>query len=129
MDLLRSGTEVNDVEAALIDGVVERVREALPPDAATQCEAFVRQYYRWVPAEDLTSRSSLDLYGAALGLWNFAQLRASGVTKTRLYNPQFEQHGWQSTHTVLEIVSDDMPFLVDSVPMELSRHGVGLPLM
>ena len=129
MDLLRSGTELDEVETALIDGIVARVRERLPPDEAAQCEAFVRQYYRWVPAEDLASRSSLDLYGAALGLWKFAQLRASGVAKTRLYNPHFEQHGWQSTHTVIEIVSDDMPFLVDSVTMELSRQGVGIHLM
>ena len=43
----------------------------------------------------------------------------------RVYNPDFEQHGWQSPHTVVEIVTDDMPFLVDSVTMELSRQGYG----
>jgi glutamate dehydrogenase len=128
MDLLRSDRGLNEVESVLIGGIVDRVRERLGPDEATQCEAFVRQYYRWVPAEDLSSRSSLDLYGAALAQWNFAQQRAPGTTKTRLYNPQFEQHGWQSTHTVIEIVSDDMPFLVDSITMELSRQGVGIHL-
>ena len=109
MDLLRSDRGLNEVESVLIDGIVDRVHERLGPDEAPQCEAFVRQYYRWVPGEDLASRSSLDLYGAALAQWHFAQQRAPGTTKTRLYNPQFEQHGWQSTHTVIEIVSDDMP--------------------
>ena len=43
----------------------------------------------------------------------------------RVYNPQFEEHGWQSTHTAVEIVTDDMPFLIDSVSMELNRAGSG----
>jgi len=42
----------------------------------------------------------------------------------RAYNPTREQHGWQSTHTVVEIVNDDMPFLVDSVAMELNRQQI-----
>ena len=42
----------------------------------------------------------------------------------RVYNPQVEQHGWQSTHTVVEVVTDDMPFLVDSVSMSLNRLGL-----
>ena len=52
-----------------------------------------------------------------------------GQAKVRVYNPRLEQHGWQSTHTVVEIVNDDMPFLVDSVSMELNRHGLGIHLI
>ena len=44
-----------------------------------------------------------------------SRTRAPGAAKVRVYNPEFEQHGWQSTHTAVEIVTDDMPFLVDSV--------------
>ena len=40
-----------------------------------------------------------------------------------------EEHGWQSTHTIIEIVNDDMPFLVDSVTMEVNRHGLTLHLI
>ena len=118
-----------ELESELIDAVCERVRERLPPDQATPCEAFVRQYYHWVPAEDLADRNPLDLYGAAVAHWNLAQQRAPGEAKVRVYNPELEQHGWQSPHTVIEIVSDDMPFLVDSVTMELSRQGYGIHLV
>src|SRR5437868_11979251 len=112
-----------DLEAELIDSVVARVRERLPDEQAGPCETFVRQYYHWVPPEDLADRSPLDLYGAALAHWNLARERAPGVANVRVYNPDFEQEGWQSPHTVLEIVSDDMPFLVDSVTMALQRLG------
>ena len=50
-------------------------------------------------------------------------------TKIRVYNPQFETHGWQSTHTAVEIVTDDKPFLIDSVAMELNRRGFGVHLV
>jgi len=46
-----------------------------------------------------------------------------------VYNPRFEEHGWQTTHTVLEMVNDDMPFLVESTRMEINRQGYGIHLM
>ena len=49
--------------------------------------------------------------------------------RVRVFNPTIEEHGWQSTHTIIEIVNDDMPFLVDSVTMEVNRHGLTLHLI
>ncbi len=118
-----------ELESELIDTVCERIRERLPADQQQPCESFVRQYYQWVPAEDLADRNPLDLYGAAVAHWNLAQQRAPGEAKVRVYNPEFEQHGWQSPHTVIEIVSDDMPFIVDSVTMDLTRRGYGIHLV
>ncbi len=118
-----------EVEAELIDAICERIRDRLSEEQARICESFVRQYYHWVPATDLAERSPLDLYGAAVAHWNLMQQRAPGEAKVRVYNPDFEQHGWQSPHTVIEIVSDDMPFIVDSVTMELGRQGYGIDLV
>ncbi len=118
-----------DLESELIDTVCERVRERLPAGQVAPCESFVRQYYQWVPAEDLADRNPLDLYGAAVAHWNLAQQRAPGESKVRVYNPEFEQHGWQSPHTLIEIVTDDMPFIVDSVTMQLGRLGYGIDLV
>jgi glutamate dehydrogenase len=113
-------------DEALIDGVCARLREHLPEPDAEQAEEFVRQYYRWVAPEDLEGKSGLDLYGAALSHLNFAREREPGTSKVRVFNPQFEIEGWQSTHTAVQIVTDDMPFLTDSIGMELNRHGLGI---
>jgi glutamate dehydrogenase len=118
-----------DLESELIDGICERVRRKLPADRITPCESFIRQFYHWVPAVDLSDRSQIDLYGAAIAEWNLAQHRAAAETKVNVYNPEFEHHGWQSPHTVIEIISDDMPFIVDSVTMELGRQGYGIDLL
>ena len=118
-----------DVESALIESVCERVRERVAPEEVAEAEAFVRQYYRRAPAADLKGREPVDLYGAALAHWAFGKDREPGETRVRAYNPTFEQHGWQSPHTAIDVVSDDMPFLVDSVSMELSRRELGIHVL
>ncbi len=117
------------VKDELLDKVLARVREQMPEDQASQVEEFARQYYGWIDAEDLEDRSSIDVYGAAVSHWNFAGQRNPGEAKIRVYNPQFEEHGWQSTHAVVEMVNDDMPFLVDSTRMEINRQGYAIHLM
>ena len=121
--------KVEDVDEKLIEGVCARLRDHLNGSDAAPAEAFARQYYRWVSPDDLAERSQLDLYGAALAHFNLARTRAPGTPKVRVYNPQFDEHGWQSTHTAVEIVTDDMPFLIDSVTMELNRRGFGVHLI
>ena len=122
-------TGTHDVESALIESVCERVRERVPQEEVAEAEAFVRSYYRRAPAADLAGRELVDLYGAALAHWSFGRDRPDGDPLVRVYNPTFEQHGWQSPHTAIEIVSDDMPFLVDSVSMELSRRELGIHVL
>src|SRR5436305_5909180 len=117
------------LESELIDAVCARVRESLPDGRSAPCEAFLRQYYHWVPPEDLAERSQEDLYGAAIAHWAFARERAPAEAKVRVYNPDPERDGWSSPHTVVEVVSDDMPFLVDSATMELGRQGYGIDLV
>jgi glutamate dehydrogenase len=121
------GTE--EIQAERIEGVVALLRERLPDDLAPRVAEFVRQYYAGVAPEDLLGRSVLDTYGAALAHWHLAQQRRPGEAKVRVYTPELEEHGWQSGHTVLEIVNDDMPFLVDSVGGEVNRHGFGIHLV
>src|SRR5688572_12398430 len=115
-------------KAELLDQLAERLRERLDDRSAALADRFARLYYRGVAPEDLIERDPLDLYGAALAHLRFGEHRRPGEAKVRVYNPQVEQHGWQSTHTVVEIVSDDMPFLIDSASMALSRHGLAIHL-
>jgi glutamate dehydrogenase len=115
--------------AAIIHPVLDLVAERLDGEQAGVVAEFVRLYYARTAAEDLEGRDPIDLYGAALAHWSFARSRAPGQPKVRIYNPDFGRHAWQSTHSVVEIVADDMPFLVDSVRMALNRHGLTMHLI
>src|SRR5215212_5272519 len=117
------------VKEEVRDKVSDRIREQMTEDQAPLVEEFARQYYGWVDAEDLEDRSPIDAYGAALSHWSFAGRREPGERKIRIYNPHFEEHGWQSTHTIIEMVNDDMPFLVDSTRMEINRQGYAIHMI
>ncbi len=112
--------------------ITKKVLERVPTREAKgkiQAETFIRQYFSQVDPVDLAERSIDDLCGAALAHLDFMREFKSGGPKLRVYNPQRQKDGWESTHTVIEIVNDDMPFLVDSVTMEVNRQGLTLHLI
>ncbi|HEY1368073.1 MAG TPA: NAD-glutamate dehydrogenase domain-containing protein, partial [Gaiellaceae bacterium] len=113
----------DELKEALLDKTVARVHERLPDGEAAAVADFVHQYYAQVAPEDLLERNPLDLYGAALSHWRLAQRRLPGEALVHVHTPTVEEHGWQSKHTVVAIVTDDMPFLVDSVSMALTGRG------
>ena len=114
------------MQAGLIDNLIDYARTRLTAEQRAQADRFLRWYYSEVDPGDLAERGVPDLYGAALAHLSFARRFAPGTPKVRVYNPAFAEHGWQSTHSVVEIVNDDMPFLLDSVIMEANRHGLTL---
>ncbi len=111
--------------AALIARVLEVVDARLGPQRGI-CGDFARCYLARVDAEELAGRATQDLYGAVVSQWHLATIRQQGQLALAVYNPDVEQHGWQSPHSVVDVVTDDMPYLVDSVTTELSRHGLGI---
>ncbi|WP_266383863.1 NAD-glutamate dehydrogenase [Streptomyces canus] len=95
------------------------------PDSETVL-AFLQRYYLHTAPEDLTGRDPVDIYGAALSHFRLGETRPQGTANVRVHTPTVEENGWTCTHTVVEVVTDDMPFLVDSVTNELTRQGRGI---
>jgi glutamate dehydrogenase len=112
-----------------IESVVAKLHGRFSGERAEGAELFIRHYYEDIAAEDIVGRDPEDLYGAALSLWQFAAQRKPGEAKIRALNPRVEKHGWHSSHTVVEIIHDDMPFLVDSVTMALHRRDLTVHLV
>jgi len=92
-------------------------------------EPFLARYYRHMATEDLLARNGEDLLGAALSHKELAESRPVGTANVRVFTPTVEEHGWSCAHTVVEIVTDDMQFLVDSVISELSRQNRSVHLV
>ncbi len=113
----------------LIRHVQEQVNRRWGRHNARALHDFIEHYYRRVSPEDIAERGVGDLYGAAVSHWNLARHRRSDTPRISVYNPDPEQHGWESTHSVVQIVIDDLPFLVDSVAMALSRAGLTVHLI
>ncbi|MFF3099060.1 NAD-glutamate dehydrogenase [Streptomyces cyaneofuscatus] len=88
--------------------------------------AYLQRYYLHTAPEDLGGRDPVDVYGAAASHYRLAENRPQGTANVRVHTPTVEENGWTCSHSVVEVVTDDMPFLVDSVTNELSRQGRGI---
>ncbi|MFE9452720.1 NAD-glutamate dehydrogenase [Streptomyces sp. NPDC006739] len=88
--------------------------------------AFLQRYYLHTAPEDLAGRDPVDVFGAAVSHYRLAETRPQGTANVRVHTPTVEENGWTCSHTVVEVVTDDMPFLVDSVTNELTRRGRGI---
>jgi glutamate dehydrogenase len=129
MTTTRAETEAELEKSAKIDQVVRAVRSALPAEQAEGAQQLVRRLFSTVTIDDVLSTAEEDLVGAALSLWRFAERRGPGESKVRVFNPSSSEEGWAAKHTVVEIVNDDMPFLVSSISAEIHRRGLDLHLV
>ncbi|MER7269170.1 NAD-glutamate dehydrogenase [Micromonospora carbonacea] len=89
-------------------------------DAAT----LVSRFWRFAPDEELIGFTAEEMLDAARAHRDLAHQRVPGELKLRIHEPDADQH-----HTVIEIVTDDMPFLVDSVTALLNAHHLDVHLL
>ncbi|MEX0916276.1 MAG: NAD-glutamate dehydrogenase, partial [Wenzhouxiangellaceae bacterium] len=108
-----------------IDEVIDQFRVQAPETEV----AFARQFLRHYPATEESEDSAEHQARMISGFFDFLRQRRPGELLIRVYNPSEAEHGWSSTHTVVEMVNDDMPFLVDSVVLALSRLDIGVHLI
>ncbi|MBI1377058.1 MAG: NAD-glutamate dehydrogenase [Frankiales bacterium] len=107
--------------------LLERALATGPDDP--RLGSLVRRYYRHTAPEDLLGRDPVDVLGAVVSHRRTAQDRPQGTAVVHVFTPSVEGHGWSAGHTVVEIVTDDMPFLVDSVTSCLGREGRSIHLV
>jgi len=101
----------------------------LPSAQQKIIEGFAREYFRRLDSEDLAERTPEDLLGGLLSHLQLGQERVPGRAKVRVFSPTAGEDGWGSRHSVIQIVNDDMPFLVDSTTLEINRQGLTLHLI
>jgi glutamate dehydrogenase len=94
-----------------------------PPDA------FLAAYYRDVSDEDIQARDPSQLTEVAFGHRQLALQRSTGSALVRVSTPTFEGDGWSAARSLVQIVTDDMPFLVTSATAELTRQGRAIHLV
>ncbi|NAW68784.1 NAD-glutamate dehydrogenase [Vibrio sp. V30_P3S12P165] len=113
----------------LLEKVYQLIQNQLDPAQQPLVTQLGEHLFSNVAQDDLTKRNESDLYGALVSLWHHITEKDSQALSVRVFNPTVSKHGWQSTHTIVEIVLPDSPFLVDSIKMTLSRLGLTCHLM
>ncbi|MBH0075876.1 NAD-glutamate dehydrogenase [Pseudoalteromonas sp. SWYJ118] len=120
----------NEGQASVIlDNVCKLIQKKVRADNVLLVEKFAKALYSNMSKEDLANRNDSDLYGAALSLWNALEKNTTDDAVIRVFNPEVAKDGWQSSHTIVEIITKDMPFLVDSVRMAMTRENIASHLL
>src|SRR3954447_8752442 len=96
-------------------------------DGAARDE-LIDEYLAAREPQDRDILTPADAAGAVAALLGRGKARAPGQRIVEVGNPSRAADGWQSPHTVVDVVSDDAPFLVDSVSSALARHGYDIHL-
>ncbi|QFG68030.1 NAD-glutamate dehydrogenase [Ornithinimicrobium pratense] len=84
------------------------------------------RFYHHISEEEKEGRDPSQMAAAASSMAELSSGRPSGHAAVRVLNPSAEADGWSSRYTVVQVVVDDMPFIVDSVLGEVARHGYGV---
>ncbi|GAA0203714.1 NAD-glutamate dehydrogenase [Kangiella japonica] len=111
--------------------LLENVQQLSEKQYSKQQAELVKQFssliYSSVSEDEFSERSPTQFFNSISSLWNFIQ-DFDGASKVRVFNPDKKDDGWESRYTVIEINHRDIPFLVDSIRMELNRHGIDVHL-
>ena len=113
----------------LLGKLIDDLAPSLVPEQIASVREFVWQYYSLDTAADLLAANWQDMLGATRSFWQFIQFHDPDLPRIKIINPQFNQHGWHSTHTVVCILHRDMPFVVDSLRMKLNENGLTIHLL
>ncbi len=128
-DRVRKVPRVVPVNDARVADAVDLVRASTPGLAPDTGASFVAAYLDAAEAHDLAVFTPDDVGGAIVAVLRRGRERPPGGRIVHVGNPTREHDGWESHHTVVDVVTDDAPFLVDSVSAALVRRGYDLHLV
>src|SRR5438067_13888418 len=111
-----------------VQAVLALAATSLDAAMRQKVEAVAQDYFRRLEAEDLTERSPEDLLGALVSHLTLGEQRSPGELRLRIFTPG-KADGWATRHSVIQLVNDDMPLLVDSSSLEINRQGHTLHLI
>ncbi|MGB1261373.1 MAG: NAD-glutamate dehydrogenase [Cognaticolwellia sp.] len=120
---------VDGLPSVILSNVAQLIQQKVPAATAPLVNQFAELLYNNISTLDLEHRNDSDMYGATLSLWNTLNDHQDNKPVIKVFNPQVSKNGWKSSHTIIEIIVRDMPFLIDSVRIALSRLNLTPHLM
>ena len=110
----------------MLTTVMEFVTERAPQEDLALLSAFAEAYIRRFPDNEGARLTPAECYDQVEDLFQFIKSRPDGARLVRVFTPTHEEHGYESNGSVVELIVDDTPFLVDSVTAEIQSRGYGL---
>ncbi len=111
-------------ESKRLEPILNQISAQAGATRQREAQAFAAHFFRHVPADDIGSREPAEWARIAQYMVEFVRQRKPHTAKIRVFNPHLAEEGFESGHTLIAMVTDDMPFLVDSVSMAINQAGL-----
>jgi glutamate dehydrogenase len=108
----------------LLRNITQIIEKNNTTDNSSLMKKFAELLYGNISSNDLAHRNESDMYGATLSLWNELNTHQGSTPVINVFNPQVSLHGWKSSHSIIEVIVRDIPFLVDSIRIALRSFGL-----
>ncbi|MHA7878322.1 MAG: NAD-glutamate dehydrogenase [Saccharospirillum sp.] len=110
----------------LLGSLHERLLPHFPKKHHSDLHTLIEGLFRHASMQDLNTYDMTDLAGLVVSVWRTLQHHERGQQEVSVFNPNVEEHEWQSAHTIVTLLYEDVPFLIDSVRLTLNRLGVNI---
>jgi glutamate dehydrogenase len=119
---------MSEIAADLALDLIERATALAGPMAGVgDVPRYLRAYYRHVEPDELAAAGPARIAAVAAANAKFAAQRPQGRALVQVR--EGGEAALEPTSHVIDIVTDDMPFLVDSISIELANHGLSARLV
>lgn len=109
--------------------ILNAIKGAVPMSKVAETQAFAKAFYSRLENDEVGLHTAEGWANLASDFLEFSRSRKANKPLIRLFNTDSKANHWESQHTVLQIVNDDMPFLVDTVSMTLAKMGIGIHVL
>ncbi|MGI8525229.1 MAG: NAD-glutamate dehydrogenase domain-containing protein, partial [Pseudolabrys sp.] len=109
--------------------VIERAAALVAKSDRSVPVSFVTQMFARAASEDVLRYAPEDLADFAVAAWRYMAERRPATPKIRFFITHPKTTVETNAVGVVEILTDDMPFLVDSVLAALNERGLGVQLV
>ena len=114
----------NKSKSSILNQILHRGRRHYKQRTGVLFASFADQYLENVPLIDLDSIEISDLFRLISIHWGKSERKATKKPQIEIFNTTSSKHEFSVARTIIQIVTNDMPFLVDSVSAELNRQNL-----
>ncbi|MFT7491879.1 MAG: glutamate dehydrogenase [Pseudohongiellaceae bacterium] len=114
---------ITSSSSVFVEQLHKIIRAKLTQSVASSVQLFAIEFFNQYPLSDIENRTREDVFGMVNEAYNFIKTfhhRAS----IRVFNPTMEGNQWQCSRSIIMVHCKNTPFLMDSVRMALTNHGL-----
>jgi len=110
----------------LLDSLHTRLQPHFRKEHSDSLQVLIHALFKHASMQDLLSYDMTDLSGLVVSMWRTLQGGKVEHGLVNVFNPNVEEHEWQSPHTIVSILHTDLPFIIDTVRLTLNRLGANI---